>query len=102
METGTPYYARMNNYTYAKHHRTLAVFPFTAPYTVTSPPASVVTAPWDLTCEYYYEVQTLAVFGGKIYYVCQVIELHPLMEGIAPLRVNFHVLTVFPSSTLTS
>ncbi|KAG0356257.1 hypothetical protein BG005_004829 [Podila minutissima] len=71
METGTPYYARMNNYTYAKHHRTLAVFPFTAPYTVTSPPASVVTAPWDLTCEYYYEVQTLAVFGGKIYYVCQ-------------------------------
>ncbi|KAF9331000.1 hypothetical protein BG006_006093 [Podila minutissima] len=71
METGIPYYARMNNYTYAKYHRTLAVFPFTAPYTVTSPPASVVTAPWDLTCEYYYEVQTVAVFGGKIYYVCQ-------------------------------
>ncbi|KAG0074086.1 hypothetical protein BGZ92_003534 [Podila epicladia] len=70
METGIPYYGRIYNYTYTKYHRTLAVFPFTAPYTVTSPPAAIVTAPWDLTCEYYFDIHTLAVFGGKIYYIC--------------------------------
>ncbi|KAG0016735.1 hypothetical protein BGZ81_011071 [Podila clonocystis] len=71
METGDPYYGSLNNVNYPRYRRTLAVFPFTAPYTVTSPPTLVATTPWDLTCSYYDEIKTLAVFGGKIYYICR-------------------------------
>ncbi|KAG0016736.1 hypothetical protein BGZ81_011072 [Podila clonocystis] len=70
METGTPYYGHINNYTYARYHRTLAVFPFTAPYNLSSPPVSIATTPWDLTCE-ENEIQTWGAFGDKIYFSCR-------------------------------
>ncbi|KAF9379004.1 hypothetical protein CPB97_009222 [Podila verticillata] len=70
METGNPYYVPVDNYTRPRHHRTLAVFPFTAPYYLTSPPALTVTTPWDLACE-DSDIQTSAVFGNKLYYSCR-------------------------------
>ncbi|KAF8948321.1 hypothetical protein BGZ52_006988 [Haplosporangium bisporale] len=70
METGNPYYVPADNYTRPRHHRTLAVFPFTTPYNLTSPPASTVTTPWDLACE-DSEIQISAVFGNKLYYGCR-------------------------------
>lgn len=67
MTNGSPYNVTLNNYIYPRYHQTLAVFPFTAPYNLTSPPAAVVATPWDLTC---YGSENWAAFGGKIYYSC--------------------------------
>ncbi|KFH66892.1 hypothetical protein MVEG_07417 [Podila verticillata NRRL 6337] len=71
METGNPYDILINNKPYPRWHRTLTVFPLTAPYNFTSPPAAIVTVPWDLTCE-SSRVRTQAVFGDKLYYACSI------------------------------
>ncbi|KAF9379001.1 hypothetical protein CPB97_009219 [Podila verticillata] len=67
MVTGNLYYVTLNSITYPRYNRTLAVFPFTSPYQLESPPASIVTTPRNLTC-YESEIQTCAVFGDKMYY----------------------------------
>ncbi|KAF9377307.1 hypothetical protein CPC16_011896 [Podila verticillata] len=57
METGDLCYVTLNSITYPRYNRTLAVFTFTSPYQLKSPPASMVTTPRNLTC-YESEIQT--------------------------------------------
>ncbi|KAF9377305.1 hypothetical protein CPC16_011894 [Podila verticillata] len=70
METGSPYYVTLNNITYPRFNRTLAIYNDTSPFYLTKYPVPLLSTPWDLTC-YESEIQTWAVFGNKMYYSCR-------------------------------
>lgn len=53
---------------------TLVHFPFEAPFTLQSPPASAVSVPWDPKC--HAGIESLIVASrGKLYYLCLVNDL---------------------------
>lgn len=71
METGDPYYVTLNNITYPRFNRTLAIYNDTSPFYLAKDPVPNLTTPWNLTC-YESEIQTWAVFGNMMYYSCRV------------------------------
>ncbi|KAG0344098.1 hypothetical protein BG004_004746 [Podila humilis] len=60
-----------NNVRY--NNKTLAYFPFESPYTLLSPPESIVNVPWDPACaDYEYDdLSAAAVAKEKLYYICE-------------------------------
>ncbi|KAI9236489.1 MAG: hypothetical protein BYD32DRAFT_437392 [Podila humilis] len=60
-----------------KYNKNLFYFPFTPNLVLSSPPASMVTIPWDPMCrDHPYDDQSeAAVANGKFYYLCEAPEI---------------------------
>ncbi|KAF9428791.1 hypothetical protein BGZ94_001015, partial [Podila epigama] len=55
------------------YNRTLTYFPFNAPWTLTSPPAQLLSVPWDLDCKdtIASDLSKTGVAHNSFYYICQ-------------------------------